>query len=598
MVLLPAIALVFILGILSQWLSWRFKLPSIVLLSITGLIIGPGFGWISPSEDFGTLLETIVKLAVAIILFEGGLNLKFHELKTTGKALRQLIGLGLPLSWFFGYLACRVAAGLSIPVSLLLSSILVVTGPTVIMPLIRQTRLQPRTASLLKWEGIINDPIGVLLAVLVFQFAIVTEHAPTGEALVLKLAGAIIAAVLIGIVGGYLLKFLFEKGHVPEFLKLPMVLSTVLAIYAFANLMQEEIGLLSVTVLGMTMGNIGMLIIYELRKFKETITVVLVSVVFILLTADTDLQSLMNLNWRAAVFILCILFLVRPLAVWVSTLGSGLNWKEKLFIGWIAPRGIVAASVAGLLGLELAKHGFEDADLLSPLVFAVIFSTVVLHGFSIQWLSRRLGLASHAQEGILIIGSYPFSIELARVLKASGYPVLMVDSSWHSLREARLLGIPVHYGEILSDTSEANLDLSEMGYLLAATGNDAYNSLVCNAFVSHFGRDRVFQLGVHEKETSKELRGSARGKIAFGGSLLYEEIIIRYFEGWRFQKTRLTREFDYADFLQSSQENRQPLILLKKNGRIAFDFTESNTTPEPDDTIISFSLQKPEKEKK
>jgi hypothetical protein len=474
----------------------------------------------------------------------------------------------------------------------------VVTGPTVIMPLIRQTRLQSRTASLLKWEGIINDPIGVLLAVLVFQFAVVAEHASTGETLVLKLAGAILAAILLGIGAAYLLKFLFEKGHVPEFLKLPMVLSTVLAIYAFANLMQEEIGLLAVTVLGMTMGNIGMLIIYELRKFKETITVVLVSVVFILLTADTDLQSLTNLNWRAAAFILCILFVVRPLAVAISTLGSGLSWKEKVFIGWIAPRGIVAASIAGLLGLELAHHGFEDAHLLSPLVFAVIFSTVVLHGFSIQWLSRRLGLASQAQEGVLIIGSYPFSIELARVLKESGTPVLIVDSSWHSLREARLIGLPVHYGEILSDTSEESLDLSNIGYLLAATGNDAYNSLVCNAFVPHFGRDRVFQLGVHEKEAAKELRSSTRGKIAFGGNLLYEELIIRYYEGWRFQKTRLTQAFDYSNFLQAGQENREPLILLKKNGRIDFDFMKSKNTPEPDDLIISFSLQKPDPEKK
>jgi len=236
--------------------------------------------------------------------------------------------------------------------------------------------------------------------------------------------------------------------------------------------------------------------------------------------------------------------------------------------------------------------------LLSPLVFLVIFSTVVLHGFSIQWLSRRLGLASHAQEGVLLIGSYPFTIELARVLKSSGYPVLLVDSSWHSLREARLIGLPVHYGEILSDTTEENLDLSEMGYLFAATGNDAYNSLVCNAFVSHFGRDRVFQLGVHERDSGKEMRGSTRGRIAFGGKLHYEELIIRFFEGWRFQKTRLTKEFDYADFLQAASDNRQPLILLKKNSRIDFDFMQNNITPEPDDTIISFSLQKTEPEKK
>ena len=584
--------MVFILGIMCQWVSWRFRIPSIVLLAVSGLLIGPVFHLVNPSHDLGHLLEIVVKLAVAIILFEGGLNLRLHELKHTGRAVKQLIGLGLPLSWFFGFLVCHWVGGLSVTVSLLLSAILVVTGPTVIMPLIRQTKMQARTSSLLKWEGIINDPLGVLLAVLVFQFAVATENLSLNQAFLLKISACTAIVIAVSVGAGYFLKFVFEKGHVPEFLKLPMVLSVVLCLYVFTNMLQEEIGLLAVTVLGMTMGNIGMLIIYELRKFKENITLILVSVVFILLTADTSLETLFNLNWRALAFLFCFLFIVRPLSVWISTIGSGLTWQEKTFIGWIAPRGIVAASIAGLLGLQLKEHGFHDAELLAPLVFALIFATVTLHGFSIQWLAGRLGLASNRQEGVLIIGSYPWTIDLAAILQSAEIPVLLVDSSWHNLREARLRGIPVHYGEIMSEDSEENLDLSETGYLLAATGNDAYNALVCNAFVHHLGRNRVFQLGVHEKkEESKELRGSSRGMFAFEGDLLHEELITRHFKGWRFQKTRLTEEFDYQNFKNANPKDFEPLILLRKNGAIDFNFPEGEGTPKAEDTIISFSLQ-------
>ncbi len=584
------VALIIILGILSQWVSWRLKFPSIILFSIAGIVLGPLLNLVNPSEDFGTLLPAIIKLAVAIILFEAGLNLRFHELKHAGRALWQLILVGLPLSFGFGYLVCRFVGGFSVTVSLLVSAILVVTGPTVILPLIRRTKLEARTSLILKWEGIINDPIGVLLAVLVFEFLVVTGDLQLTQATFFHLAGAITIAILLGIAAGYLLKFLFEKGHAPEFLKLPIVFSIVLSVYVVANLMQEEIGLLAVTVLGMTMGNINMLIIYELRQFKEHITLILVSVVFIILTADTDLKAIANLDWRGVAFLICFLFFVRPAAVWIATFGSGLKWQEKLFIGWIAPRGIIAASVAGFVGLELAERGYPDAHLLSPLIFSVIFATVLLHGFSIQWLANKLGLATGHREGVLIVGSNAWSIGLARILSDSGLPVMLVDSSWHSLKEARLEGLPIHYGEILSENREAYLELSEMGYLLAATGNDAYNALVCNAFISHFGRDKVFQLEVHEtKEESKEVRSASRGRVAFSKKLLFEDWISRWFRGWRFKKTRLTKEFDYEDFMETNDGKLEPIMLIHAKGTIDFNFPESKTVPKPGDTVISFS---------
>ncbi len=591
-VVLHKLVLIIILGIACQWFAWRFKIPSIALFSVVGLAIGPVFQFVDPSQDFGVLVEAIIKLALAIILFEGGLNLKFHELTHTGKAVKHLILLGLPLSWFFGFLVCYWVANLSITLSLLLSSILVVTGPTVILPLIRQTKLKTRTSSLLKWEGIINDPIGILLAVLVFQFVVASDFIALDKITILYLLGSIASSILIGFGGGHFLKFVFEKGHVPEFLKLPMVLATVLSLYALSNIFQEEIGLLTVTVMGITMGNIGMLIIYELRKFKENITAILVPVVFIILTADLNLKDLMGLNWRVCLFLFCFLFLVRPAAVWISTIGTGLSWKERVFVGWIAPRGIVATSIAGLLGLKLQEHLVDNAELLLPLVFSLVFTTVILHGFSIGWLSRRWELAGTTNEGILLVGAHKWSTDLALTLQEAGCPVLVVSDSWKNLQQSRLQGIPIHYGEILSESVEENLELADMGYLLATTGNHAYNSLVCSVFIQHFGRNRVFQIATNEKKTEKkQLSGLFRGKVLFGGNLVYKELILQYIEGWRFQRTKLTEEFDFETLMTTHKGRLKPFIRIKNNGELDLDFFENQSEAVAGDTIISFSLK-------
>lgn len=591
-VILHKLVLIIILGIICHWFAWRFKIPSIALFSVVGLAIGPVFNWVDPVQDFGVLVEAIIKLALALILFEGGLNLKFHELTHTGKAVKHLILLGLPLSWFFGFLVCYWVADLSFTLSLLLSCILVVTGPTVILPLIRQTKLKTRTSSLLKWEGIINDPIGILLAVLVFQFVVASDFIALDKITILYLLGSVASSILIGFGGAHFLKFVFEKGHVPEFLKLPSVLATVFSLYALSDLLQEEIGLLTVTVMGITMGNIGMLIIYELRKFKENITAMLVPVVFIILTAELDLKDLMGLNWRVFLFLFCFLFIVRPAAVWLSTIGTGLSWKERAFVGWIAPRGIVATSIAGLLGLKLEERLVENAELLLPLVFSVVFTTVLLHGFSIGWLARRLELAGTTNQGVLIVGAHKWSTDLALTLQRAGCPVLVVSDSWKNLQQSRLQGLPIHYGEILSESVDESLELADMGYLLATTGNHAYNSLVCSVFIQHFGRNRVFQIATNEKKTEKkQLSSLFRGKVLFGGNLVYKELILQFIDGWRFQKTRLTEEFDLETLKNNNKGKLKPFIRIQSNGDLDMDFFENQAKAVPGDTIISFSLK-------
>ncbi len=591
-IVLHKLVLIVISGILCHWFACRFKIPSIALFSIVGLLIGPVFHLVDPSQDFGVLVEAIIKLALAFILFEGGLNLKFHELTHTGKAVKHFILFGLPLSWFFGFQVCYWIADLFFSLSLLISAILVVTGPTVILRLIRQTRLKARTASLLKWEGIINDPIGILLAVLVFQFVIASDFIALNKITVLYLLGSIAASILIGFGGAHLLKFTFEKGHIPEFLKLPVVFATVLSLYALSNLLQEEVGLLTVTVMGISMGNIGMLIIYELRKFKENITAILIPVVFILLTADLNLDNLMGLNWRVFGFLFGFLFLVRPAAVWLSTIGAGLTWQQRLFVSWIAPRGIVATSIAGLLGLKLQERMVDNAELLLPLVFVVMFSTVLLHGFSIGWLARHLGLAGNANEGVLIVGSHKWSIDLALALQKEGLPVLVVSDSWKNLQQCRLQGIPIHYGEILSESVEEDLELADMGYLLATTGNHAYNSLVCSVFIQHFGRNRVFQIATNEKKLEKkQLNSSFRGKVMFGGNLIYKELILQYIDGWRFQRTRLTEEYDFEALKDNYKGRLKPFIRIMNNGELDLDFYEDQSQTNPGETIISFSYK-------
>lgn len=591
-IVLHKLVLIVISGILCHWFAWRFKIPSIALFSIVGLLIGPLFHLVDPGQDFGVLVEAIIKLALAVILFEGGLNLKFHELTHTGKAVKHLILFGLPLSWFFGFQVCYWIADLSFSLSLLISAILVVTGPTVILPLIRQTRLKARTASLLKWEGIINDPIGILLAVLVFQFVIASDYIVLNKITVLYLLGSIASSILIGFGGAHLLKFTFEKGHVPEFLKLPVVFATVLSVYALSNLLQEEIGLLTVTVMGITMGNIGMLIIYELRKFKENITAILIPVVFILLTADLNLDNLMGLNWRVFGFLFGFLFLVRPASVWLSTIGAGLSWQQRLFVSWIAPRGIVATSIAGLLGLKLQERMVDNAELLLPLVFVVMFATVLLHGFSIGWLARHLGLAGNTNEGVLIVGSHKWSIDLALALQKEDVPVLVVSDSWKNLQQCRLQGIPIHYGEILSESVEEDLELADMGYLLAITGNHAYNSLVCSVFIQHFGRNRVFQIATNEKKIEKkQLNSSFRGKVLFEGNLIYKELILQYIDGWRFQRTRLTEEYDFEALKDNYKSRLKPFLRIKGNGELDLDFSADQSQTSPGDTIISFTYK-------
>ncbi len=587
--------LIVFLGVFSQWLAWWLRVPAIVLFLVSGVIVGPVLGLVNPSEDFGELLRPVVSLAVAIILFEGGLNLRLHEFKEAAAGVKRLVSVGTVFSGAFAASAAYYIGGLSLPVSLLFGAILIVTGPTVIVPMLRQAGLNRRTASYLKWEGIINDPIGALLAVLVFQYFAFTGAEGTGQEVFIDLGWAILTSLALGVGVGYLLGQAFHSTWVPRFLKAPATFALVLVVYGAANTVFDEAGLLAVTVMGMVMGNMNLPSMNEMRRFKEYITILMISSVFVILTADLDPNVLLHLDWHAAALIFAVMFIVRPAAVLLGTAFTDMDWRDRALLSWIAPRGIVAAAVAGVFGPRMVEAGYPDAELLLPLIFAVVFATVILHGFSIARLSKWLRLSADPH-GVLIAGASPWSTELARALTNElNVSVLLVDSSWHRLRTARLAGVRVLYGEVLSDQTQQSLELNAIACLLAATSNDAYNALVCSNFATTLEHDRVFQLPMYaadENNDSKVVAKPLRGQPAFHEDAQYEVLWRRHFQNWQFYKTRITEGYDYEEFQRDCPPDVIVIGILHEDGILLFQAANNPSKPGVGDTVIYYAPKK------
>ncbi len=577
-------------GVGAQWIAWKLRIPAIILLVAAGLIVGPFTpdALIRPGQS-GEIVQIIVSLCVAVILFEGGLSLHRGELRAA-PGVERLVYFGVPLAFAFGSLAAYHIGGLTYPVALVFGAIMVVTGPTVIIPLLRQSALNRRTASYFKWEGIVNDPIGALLAVLLFQFFV---YAGEGDALDVVISGlgrALIAGVVLGGFGGWVMGRAFQAAQVPEYLKSPVMLTAVLIVYVAANHLQREAGLLAVTIMGIVVGNMHLPGLQDMKRFKEYITVILVSVVFVLLSAGLTPDALARLDWRAFLLVASILFLVRPAAILLATVRSEMGWPDRLILAWIAPRGIVAAATAGVMGPGLVAAGYETAETLLPLVFAVIFATVVLHGLSIGPVSRMLGLASPARDSVLIVGASPWTVELGRTLRELGVKVLVADGSWHNLRAARLAGLPVFYGEILSEFAEESVELAHVQTVLCATDNDAYNALVCTALAPDIGRDRVFQLamGTTDDTDPRGVSAGLIGNVAFASQAEFEWLWERHVEGWQFSKTRITDAYTYSDLLGDLPGDAMKTLILRDERKVIFIRAGAEIEPEEDDVLVFY----------
>ncbi|WP_226036229.1 cation:proton antiporter [Aquibacillus saliphilus] len=581
-----------LLGVGSQWLSWRFRLPAIVVMSIAGLLAGPIFGVINPVEDFGDLYRPIISVAVAIILFEGSLNLDIKEIKGLGRPVFRIVTFGALISWLLGSFAAHFVAGLSWAVSFVIGGIFIVTGPTVILPLLRQSKLKPRPAKILKWEGVIVDPFGALLAVFAFEIMLFfTSSSPDVTDLLLFFLASIFA-VILGWLFGKGIGWMFETGYIPEFLKSPAVFSAVIACFTIADEITHETGLLAVTAMGMKLANMGISSIKDMRHFKENISILLVSTIFIMLTASLSTDTLLQIfNPEIIGFVLLMLFIVRPLSIFVSTIRTDLTMKEKVLVGWIAPRGIVALTVAGYFASVLLEAGFEDASIVTSLTFALVFFTVCAHGFSIGWLAKKLNLSTEGQPGVLIAGSNKFSVELAKIFKELKIPTVITDSSWERLTKVRSAGINFHHGEILSEQTEYRLDMTPYDYLISATEYDSYNALVCTTFVPTFGRKDVFRLGIQSQSGAnvEEMVRTIGGRVLFTRDVSLESLLYKIEGGYVFRKTTITEQYNYKRYLSDRDEDTVLLFIVKPSKKIEFFNEDMVIKAEQGDIVVSLS---------
>lgn len=589
--ILIGLASIIFFGILAQWISWKFRLPSILLLLIFGFLAGPVFGFVRPDAYFGDLLFPIVSISVAVILFEGGMSLQIRELKTVGGVVRNLISIGIIVTWILASLGAYYIAGLDISLAVLLGAILVVTGPTVILPILRFVRPTGQVNSVLKWEGIINDPIGALLAILVFEVILTTSIAEATAQVAMGLLKTVLLSSTIGLIGAIIIVLLIKYDLVPDFLQNSISLAMVIVVFAGSNAVQTESGLFAVTIMGIALANQKSVTVKHIIEFKENLRVLLISVLFILLAARLNVADLSLLDFNSIIFVLFLIIIVRPLAVFLSSINSPLNWKEKIYLSWMAPRGIVAAAVTSLFALELVERGYESAASLVPIMFLVIVATIAVYGLSAIPLARWLGIANPNQQGVLILGAHTFAREIGKKLKENGIKVQLVDTNYHNVSAARNLNLPAHNGSILSESIVDELDLSGIGKLIAITPNREVNSLAALYFLKIFGSNNVYQLSIGDSSEGdkKKLSKELRGQILFNDNASFKSLSKMLDNGWEISATSITEKFSYAALKSKLDKNFLPLLLIKEGDEVEVYTNKRKPEPKPGSIVISLA---------
>ncbi|MBA6155230.1 cation:proton antiporter [Tenacibaculum sp. S7007] len=501
---------IIILGILAQWFAWKFKIPAILPLILIGLFVGPiaaeflssdGSKWIEPIWNGtkglfpGDGLFYFVSLAISIILFEGGLTLKKSEITTVGPVITKLITLGSAVTFVVSGIVTHYLLGLGWEISLLFSALIIVTGPTVISPILRNIPLKKDVAAVLKWEGILIDPIGALAAVLVFEFISVGGGSGFTKTALIEFGKILLFGLTFGFTFAHGLIFIINKKLVPHYLLNVVSLSLVLFVFVLSDLFAHESGLLSVVVMGMVIANSNLKSLDELLYFKESLSVLLISILFILLAANMNISELMLIfNWKALALFAIVILVVRPLSVFLSTHNSTLKLNEKLFISWVGPRGIVAAGIASLFGTKLMKQGVAGAEYITPLVFMIVLGTVLLNATTARMFAKVVGVFLKSSESIAIIGASDAARVIAKYLMNNGRRVVLLDQNKSYIEKARNNGIEAFDIDIYNDSLDDNAELNDVGYLIAMTGSDEVNKYAINQFSEIYGEKGNYRL--------------------------------------------------------------------------------------------------------
>ena len=528
------VALILVLGVGAQWLAWQTRLPSILLLLLAGFLAGPVFGVIDPSVLQGKWVYPFVSISIGIILFEGGLNLRLSELREEGGPILNLITIGVLVTWLVGAGAVYLIEDFGVELSLLTGAILVVTGPTVVMPLLREIRPKGRVGAVAKWEGITIDPVGAMLAVLVLE-VILLLHEPGGatasalDATIHVATGiglALGASVVIGGAAAALIVYTLRRRLVPGYLHNPLTLTLVVVAFVGAEAVQHEAGLLTTTLMGLALANQSYVPVNRITEFKENLQVLLLGVLFIVLSARLDLATFEYVGGRTALLIGVLILVVRPLAVFISCVGTTLSWREQAFLGWLAPRGIVAAAVASLFAFDLQEILPQAADALVPVVFLVIVGTVAVYGLTIPYVAHALGLADPNPEGVLFVGADTWVQRIAKTLQDLGITVKLIDSNPDHVSRARERGLDAERGDVLSEDVLEDLDLNGIGRLLITIPNDEVASLAALHLSEIFDVNDIFQLPARSgrEHAEGEVPDHLKGHLLFGGTTSCERI--------------------------------------------------------------------------
>ncbi|MFC0603462.1 cation:proton antiporter [Winogradskyella pulchriflava] len=511
---------IIILGILAQWVAWKFKIPAILPLILIGLLVGPiaseflsgdSTKWIEPiwNGDEGLFpgesLFYFVSLAISIILFEGGLTLRLSEIKNVGPVITKLITVGSLVTFFGAAIAAYYIFELSWEICFLFSGLIIVTGPTVITPILRNIPLKKDVSAVLKWEGILIDPIGALVAVLVYEFISVDAGGEFTKTALIEFGKIVLFGSTFGFTFAHALNLILNKKWVPHYLMNVFALAAVLGVFVLSDAFAHESGLLAVVVMGMVLGNSNSPYLKDILYFKESLSVLLISILFILLAANINFNELLLIyNWKTAILFLIIVLLIRPLGVFLSTFGSKLKLNEKLFISWVGPRGIVAAGIASLFGLKLASIGVSGAEYITPLVFVIVLGTVLLNATTARFFARLVGVFLTKSDGILIVGASKVSRLLGHYLETNGRHVVLIDSNQSNIAKAKELDLEAINTNIYSDTLMDNIELNDVGYLMAMTGSSDINKYAINKFSKQFGENGSFRLVTSEEMNDPE----------------------------------------------------------------------------------------------
>ena len=531
-------------GMLAQAAARHLRLPGIVVLLGAGVLLGPDLlGFVRP-DSLGPALHGLVGFAVAVILFEGGLKLDFKRLRAQGRVIRSLLTVGALVTAVGGALAARLLMGWGWRVSILFGALVIVTGPTVVTPLLRRIKVRHKVTTVLEAEGVLIDAVGAVTAVVALEVMLsLSEHSIAAG--VLQVLGRLLFGLCTGVAAGFVLAWLLRiENLVPEGLQNVLTLSLVLALFQISNALVPESGVMTVTAAGMVVGNMQNRLHRDLREFKEQLTVMLIGMLFILLAAGVSLEQVRSVGWRGLAMLAVLMWLVRPLNIAVSTWGSDLTLRERAFLSWIAPRGVVAAAVASLfvqtISAEIARGDprgvWAGGEQLQAMVFLVIGGTVMVQGLSGGLVARLLGVRRPANRGYAILGANELGHALGRLLRNCGEEVMFLDGNPQACHAVEQDGFKVIYGNVLLERTLFRARVEDRAACIAVTPNEEANLLFAHQAIREFKVPRLYVALANGHGSGESVVGRAGARTLFGAP--------RDLELWALRMRRRTAEIE------------------------------------------------------